>query len=322
MAGGLALAMSGGGAKGAFQVGVLDELIVKRGVDFETVVGTSTGAIQAAGVAQDDVPRLIEFWSSIKGNDDIYRGRGGMIWAVITGKDSLYSTGPLQALFHEMFDDEKIRATGKNLRIAVVNMTNGELRIVGENTDNIADWVYASSAQPPGFPPFKTQNANGLIEQWVDGGLRDVTPFRAALRERPRAILAIRTEAPSTWEPKVYKNLLDISFQAVDIITAEIAENDLGNVELINALLKAEAKQREELETLGLAPADIAKVMEPFSEQIQRYNFVPTMVLQPETDLHETLEFVPELIAENMERGRQAVRDKWSELAPFLGVPE
>mgnify|MGYP000389148202 CR=1 FL=1 len=52
MAGGLGLALSGGGAHGAFQVGVLDELITRHGVDFESVVGTSTGAIQAAAVAR------------------------------------------------------------------------------------------------------------------------------------------------------------------------------------------------------------------------------------------------------------------------------
>lgn len=322
MAGGLALALSGGGAKGAFQVGVLDELIVRRGVDFETVTGTSTGAIQAAAVAQDDVPRLIEFWTGITGNDDIYRGRGGMIWALITGKNSLYNPDPLKALLRQMYDDARIRATGKNLRLGVVNITNGELRIIGENADNIADWVYASSAQPPAFPPFRTRDAQGRLEQWVDGGVRDVTPYAAALHERPRAVLVVRAEAPPSWQPKEYKSLLDIGFQSVDILTAEVADNDLANVDFINHLLIAEAKQREELTALGLSPADIDRAMQPLHDEIKRYKFVPTMVLQPPTDLYETLEFVPELIEANIERGRQAVRSNWSEIASFLGLPE
>lgn len=322
MAGGLALALSGGGAKGAFQVGVLDELIEQRGVDFETVTGTSTGAIQAAGVAQDDVARLLEFWNGITGNRDIYRGRGGMIWAVITGKNSLYNPDALKALLNTMIDDAKIRATGKNLRLAVVNITNGELRIVAENADNIADWVYASSAQPPAFPPFRTRDAQGNLEQWVDGGLRDVTPFAAALHERPRAVLVVRAEAPPSWQPKEYKSLVDIGLQSVDILTAEVADNDLANVAFINDLLLAEQKQRDELVAQGLDAAAIEQVMKPLTDEIGRYKFVPTMVLQPPTDLYETLEFVPELIAENIERGRQAVRDRWSEIAAFLGVPE
>ena len=62
MAGKLAIVLSGGGAKGAFQVGVLDALITKHGVKPDIVVGTSTGAIQALGVAQNDMPELLDIW--------------------------------------------------------------------------------------------------------------------------------------------------------------------------------------------------------------------------------------------------------------------
>lgn len=322
MAGGLGLALSGGGAHGAFQVGVLDELIEKRGIDFETVVGTSTGAIQAAGVAQNDVARLLEFWNGLSGNSDIYRGRGGEIWAAITGKNSFFNPDPLKTLLREMFDDERIRATGKNLRIAVANITTAQLRIVGENTDNIADWIYASAAQPPAFPPFTTRDANGQLAQWVDGGLRDVTPFRALLHERPRAILAVRAEGPKVSDPKEYKSLLDIGLRSVDLLTEEVADNDLAKVELINDLIKAEAKQRAELEALNLSPAQIEQVMAPLTSRLDHYNFVPTIVLRPPTNLHKTLEFVPELIAQNIERGRQTVRDNWDKLGPLLGASQ
>jgi len=36
-----ALVLGGGGVKGAFQVGVLEELIVKRGYDFDILSGVS-----------------------------------------------------------------------------------------------------------------------------------------------------------------------------------------------------------------------------------------------------------------------------------------
>ncbi|MEM1410703.1 MAG: patatin-like phospholipase family protein, partial [Pseudomonadota bacterium] len=166
MAGGLAVVLSGGGAKGAFQVGALDALIQDKGVNFETAVGTSTGAIQAAAVAQDDMGRLLGFWRGLTGNSSIYKKRGGALWAVLTGKDSIYSTSPLRKLFDEMYDDAAIRATGKNLRLAVVNLTNGELRIVGENAENIANWVYASSAMPVFFEPLETKSETGMTEHW------------------------------------------------------------------------------------------------------------------------------------------------------------
>jgi len=48
----LAMVLSGGGSKGAFQVGVMEELILNRGVSFEIFGGVSTGALQAVGLAE------------------------------------------------------------------------------------------------------------------------------------------------------------------------------------------------------------------------------------------------------------------------------
>lgn len=322
MAGGLALALSGGGAHGAFQVGVLDELITRRGVDFETVVGTSTGAIQAAAVAQDSVDELLDFWTGITGSDDIYRGRGGPIWAVITGKDSLYSVGPLHDLLREAYDDDRIRATGKNLRLAVVNIQTGELHTIAENTPNIADWVLASSAQPPFFPPWKTRRAEGDDEQWVDGGVKDVTPYNAAIALRPRAILAVRAEAPLDRPRKDYDNLIEIGLRSVELLTREVSDNDLGNVELINEILRAAIDQELKLVEMGLSDAQVAEAMAPLRSQIDRFALIPTMVIEPATNLYETLDFVPDLLMQNIERGREAVRSRWGEIASFLDIPE
>ncbi len=321
MAGGLALALSGGGARGAFQVGVIDELIRVRGVEFETAVGTSTGAIQAAAVAQDDVERLVNFWGGITSNDSIYRHRGGELWALLTGKESLYNPEPVRELFAEMFDDAKIRATGKSLRMAMVNLTNGELRIVGENADNIANWVYASSAQPPFFPPFETEDAAGNVTHWVDGGVRDIIPLDAALQLRPRAVLAVRAEAPLPPSTEDFSNLIEIGLQSVELLMREVAEGDLQNTRLMGELLDAAQEQRNELAALGLTPQQIEQAMRPITEAHERNNFAPTMVLQPETQLYDRLEFDPDLLAQNIERGRETVRQQWPEIAAFLGVP-
>ena len=322
MAGGLGLALSGGGAHGAFQVGVLDELITNRGVDFESVVGTSTGAIQAAAVAQDSVDELLGFWTGITGPDDIYRSRGGPLWAIITGKDSIYSVGPLHTLLRGAYKDERIRATGKNLRLAVVNINTGEFRTVGENTDGIADWVLASSAQPPFFPPWETRDAQGRIEQWVDGGVKDVTPYSSILELRPRAILVVRAEAPLAHPPKRYDNVVKIGLRSVELLTREVSDSDLSGVELINDILRAAAAQEAKLAAMGLTPAQVTEAMAPLRAQIDQYALIPTKVIEPKTNLYDTIEFVPELLLKNIERGREAVRSDWPNIASFLGIPE
>ncbi|MFL6736678.1 MAG: patatin-like phospholipase family protein, partial [Sphingomonas sp.] len=280
MAGGLAIVLSGGGAKGAFQVGVLDALITDKKVSFDLAVGTSTGAIQAAAVAQDDIPQLIRFWESIKGPDDIYRKRAGTFLNIISGQPSMYSVSPLQKLLAQTVDSKKIRATGKSLRIAVVNLTTGELRVVGENADDLATWVYASCAMPFVFPPQESRDPLGNDEQWVDGGNRDVTPLDTALAERPRAILVVRASAPQgPAAAKRYGNLVSVGLRAVDILENEVSINDLKNVNLINQLLNARDRQLLELKSLGMSEPQIAKVMVPIATVLSHYRMVPVKVI-------------------------------------------
>jgi len=321
MAGELAIVLSGGGAKGAFQVGVLDALIQDKKVNFNIAVGTSTGAIQAAAVAQDDIPRLIQFWTSIKKPDDVYRKRGGLLLDIIGGKPSLYTTAPLQALLRQSVDDQKIKASGKRLRIGIVNLTNGEFRLVGENASNLADWVYASCAMPFVFPPQDSRDALGNDEQWVDGGVRDVTPLDAALNERPRAVLVVRASAPASPKaPKKYTSLLSIGLRAVDILQNEVSINDLKNVNLINQLLNARDRLHIELKALNLSDPQVAKVMLPLETAISQFHLIPVKVIEPPQNLYDTLDFKPELIAQAIQMGRDVVNDRWAEIEQFLGV--
>jgi NTE family protein len=321
MAGGLAIVLSGGGAKGAFQVGVLDVLITEKKVPFEIAVGTSTGAIQAAAVAQRDMPALLNFWTGLTGPADIYKDRTGKLIDILTGQPALYSTEPLQKLLKGAIDEQKIRTSGVKLRIRVVNITTGEGITVGENANDLAQWVYASCAMPFVFPPQLSRSSTGIEEQWVDGGVRDVTPLDVALLERPRAALVVRASAaPRPDKPKKYKGLVKIGLRAVDIQHREVSQNDLKNVSLINALLTARDRQRIELSRLGLTGAQIDKVLSPLQNEITNYRLVPVKVIEPPRDLYDTLDFEPGLIREAIDMGRQVAREEWDEIRQVLGI--
>lgn len=319
MAGGLALALSGGGARGAFQVGVLDELINNRNIDFKIAAGTSTGAIQAAAVAQKDVPGLVRVWESIRNNRSIYHGSDKPLaaaWAVIRGKPALFRPGPLKKLLNDFYDDKTIGESDIKLRLTIVNIATGELRVVGNKAGRFADWVYASSAQPPFFPPMEDSAGN----KWVDGGVRDIIPLNAALKERPRAVLVVRAEAPLPVSHEDFDNLVEIGLQSVELLTREVARGDVGNVELMNDLLKAADAQRQRLAQFNLTPDQIEQAMEPFQSCLDEYDMTPTFVIGPEEELYPRLHFDHDLILENIQRGRDAVCAKWHELGPFLGA--
>ena len=202
-----------------------------------------------------------------------------------------------------------------------MNLTNGELKMVGENATNLAEWVYASCAMPFVFPPQDSRDAHGNDEQWVDGGVRDVTPLDAALRERPQAVLVVRASAPpGPKAPKKYNSLVSIGLRAVDILSNEVSNNDLKNVSLINQLLAARDRQRLDLRGLNLTEAQIEKMMRPVESAIAHYNLVPVKVIEPARNLYETLDFTPQLIEQAMDMGRKYVADNWLDLKQFLRV--
>lgn len=319
MAGELAIVLSGGGAKGAFQVGVLDELITNRGVKVDIAVGTSTGSIQALAVAQDDIPRLVEFWSSLKKNSDIYVKRPLGVASALLGSKSIYDARGLKKLLKDAADDHRLRSTGKKLRLGVVNLGTGIFRTIDESVPGIHNWVYASCAMPVFFEPLKTKAADGTEEQWVDGGVRDVTPLDSAMELNPRGIIVVRASPkPEPGRVRTYGDLIQIGLRAVGILQSEVSMNDLANATLINDMIAARGAQFRALEALGISGQQAASVLRPLDVQLARYRFVPNVVIEPEMEYLDTLEFDSSKIADAMEAGRSAVTRMWDSIEPLL----
>jgi NTE family protein len=324
MSGGLAMVLSGGGAKGAFQVGVLDALIRERGVKFDIFAGVSTGAIQALGGAMNDVPGLVQQWLDIRGNSDIYKKRPLGAAGAVFGADSIYDAKPIKEKIKAYADPAKLRAARRKLLVGVVNLATGEYRDVDEKNPDIGDWVYASSAQPPFFQPLKSKDAGGVVEQWVDGGVRNVTPLSSAMHLKPRALLVVLASPPKTPSApgKIYDNLIEIALRSAGILSSEVSSNDTGNAMLINDLIAAREAQFRRLMALSLTPAQIAGALQPLDEQLSRYSFAPIRIITPDPDFDasDTLEFKPAKIQAAIEHGRAAVATQWPALKLFLGV--
>jgi NTE family protein len=58
------LALEGGGARGAYNIGVVKALM-ESGYTFDGYVGTSIGAINAALLAQEDFNKTLNFWENM-----------------------------------------------------------------------------------------------------------------------------------------------------------------------------------------------------------------------------------------------------------------
>lgn len=129
----MALVLSGGGARGAYQAGAvrgIAQIAAECGLDqpFRILTGVSAGAINTAYLAAyaDDLSaaseRLIQFWGSIR-SDEVFRtdafslGRIGMHWALdaVSGgmrfgrqAQALLDTTPLQKLLSKRIPIDQI----------------------------------------------------------------------------------------------------------------------------------------------------------------------------------------------------------------------
>ena len=208
------LALSGGGAGGAFGAGAVAGL-TRAGTrpTFDVVTGVSVGALVAAfaflGPSWD--VQLLDAFTGIPG-DNLLQSRG---LGVIFGS-SIYSGKPLRQLIDAHVSEEMIRAIaseaakGRLLLVATTDVTSGEsvfwdLGAIAMNGGLLArplfrDILVASASVPGMFPPVIIRIAeNGLIhdEAHVDGAA--TVPFFV-----PPALLQTTENAPGGDRAEVF----------------------------------------------------------------------------------------------------------------------
>jgi len=240
-----ALVLSGGGAKGAFQLGVLEKLI-ERGYDAQILCGVSVGAINATFLAMARpgpggfrvaFERLLGIWMGMYGDKSIFRRRTlGLVAAL--WKDGIHDTAPLAALIRKNLDEDAVKSSGRKLRIGACALEDGEYREVNEATPGLADWVLASAAFPVFFPPVRIDR-----KTWTDGGVKEVAPVSAAAKLGATQIDVIlcsprHDAAFNTSDDKAgFKfNALDVAMRAIDLMGHEVLRNDVAVCGLTNGV--------------------------------------------------------------------------------------
>ncbi|HJV11693.1 MAG TPA: patatin-like phospholipase family protein [Burkholderiales bacterium] len=218
------LVLQGGGALGAYQVGVY-EALHEAGIEPDWVIGTSIGAINAAIIAgnkpQDRVTRLCELWACFQQPPQLQalqyfstyvRGIPGFfsprmpawgVWQANVGLDaaSYYTTDPLRETLASLIDLDVLNHARPRLTVGAVNVKSGELRYFDSRDGALGlEEVMASGALPPGFPAIRVQG-----QAFWDGGLYSNTPLEAVLDDNPRrdsVIFSVTVWQPTGHEPE------------------------------------------------------------------------------------------------------------------------
>lgn len=248
-----AIVTSGGASHGAYQLGWALEVseTYKDAYEPDLFVGTSVGGLFAAMVAQyshfaDGVAAYNQLWEqSVRKTSDVYKTwwpswLGYLSYLPGLWKGSLFDASPLQALIQEHFDPESVRIAKQKLILTSVDMRSGKLLLRWQRS---IDWrhVYATAAYPLGFPMIDVPERQGTEKKvarlLTDGGVREVTPMKAAIDAGATSIDVVMCapQIREKWEDRPGPLRLWRRAQRVlDLMLNEIVENDIRRTISVN----------------------------------------------------------------------------------------
>jgi NTE family protein len=190
----LAFVLSGGGARGALQVGAMYALL-EEGLKPDLLIGASIGAANASfvavnGFSKDTLDRLTTAWQFAQSSDML---PANYIWLTVRAMFGRSSSDPSRHL-REFFITH-----GLNPELAFSDVAHTQLVIVSSdlNTgkpilhgetpeDKVLDALLLSTALPPWFMPVRKQD-----RYLMDGGVVSNLPIEPALKLGATEIIAL-----------------------------------------------------------------------------------------------------------------------------------
>jgi NTE family protein len=179
----VALVLSGGGAKGAWEAGAAVALI-ESGVPVRLMAGSSAGALTAAMLADGRLDRLQELWRTLS-REQVFALRpsvffAGLLpgWLTLLTLDhagSLLDPAPLRELITATLDFARVRASPRRLLVVTSDLARRAPRLFDNDTVSV-DALMAAAAVPGAFPAVVVDGA-----VLVDGGITGRAPVLEAL---------------------------------------------------------------------------------------------------------------------------------------------
>ena len=168
----LALVLSGGGSKGALQVG-LHRALCELGVRPDFVVGSSVGALNGALIAAGAGPRVMaEGWAATS-RSDLFRPDWSVLWRW-RSVQGLFSARHFRGFLEDRLPVRTFEELELPLHVVATHLASGEACRLSEG--DLAEAVHASSAVPGLLPPV---DLHGGVPH-VDGSLGDNLPVAVA----------------------------------------------------------------------------------------------------------------------------------------------
>jgi NTE family protein len=220
-----AFVLSGGGAKGAFQVGVMKAL-AEQGVVPDVAYGTSVGALNITGYSYVGLEELAKIWRRIKrGRDMLGLNLGRLVTLSATG---VFNTKPLRKKIRKI-----VRGHDADFPawVCVTNLSDGSISYHRSESPDFPRMVEASAAIPVAMDPIR--------KYLVDGGVREQAPLKRAIKDGADKIVLIlcnpMQDKMKHWGyDDGFLPMIGIGLRAVQMLQHEVYINDINTCQSIN----------------------------------------------------------------------------------------
>ncbi len=233
---GYGLVLSGGGAKGSYEVGVW-KAIEDLDIPICAITGTSIGALNGAMLVQGDIELLELAWSTlsvehiIDVKKDVWESEKMYEKRMTPFKffrNTLNGDGldisPLTNLLRQYIDEDRIRNSPIDLGIVTFSLTDRKpLQIFKDEMpkNQIVDYLVASACFPA-FKPIEIDN-----KKYIDGGFYDNIPIAPLVERGIRDIIVVDISGGFTGVPVVQRGDTIDDYKDCNIIVIQSTQ-DLG----------------------------------------------------------------------------------------------
>lgn len=190
--------LSGGAARGAVQVGMMQTLI-EAGITPAALVGTSVGALNAAFMGwQPDVDRvheLAERWQRLETRDIFPGGSWARLAHLAQRHTYLYSSDALRSLIRSWVPVDRLEDLATPVRVTTTPLASTGARY--HDSGPIEQLLLASAAVPGVFAPVELTDREGRRTTHVDGGVADLVPVAGAAAFAPTRVFVLDATVPA-----------------------------------------------------------------------------------------------------------------------------
>jgi NTE family protein len=343
------LVLQGGGALGAFELGVI-EWLLDNDITPDVVSGVSIGAINATVLAGSKSPdprdELRGLWDDLTtttlpppldvankdvalfGNPGMYAPR--VDYVNLWRWTSIYETAPLRATLARHVDFTKLKPENfklpekdqaPRLILTATNLVSGKLdRFDSKEMPLTAEHVAASGSLPPSFPMTRAPSPAGRPMPYWDGGLFDNTPLSKVIgaleddeREQQKTMYVVNLFPSSAPLPR---NLPEVVNRMMTLAFSNQTEKDLRRAHQTTDIIKLV----DEIDRLMPSCPGLERLKDHPGYQVVKEMKKPIKIVEiTNDDVTGPHDFSPEAIEERRLRGYAAAQEAADDAAEASG---